>query len=202
MPFRRDIVACLTASLMLAASGSPRAQVAWASLLNNISGAADLIGKLADNVSEAVDKGLKTYDKVKLRQLKDLLRATLANMNELNGRKKTNLNEIDDYLAHNLGARSWAQLQANWKEIADRLEALTTSLGTINVQLIEGAGFENASDIVAALNQQKTMYLTLSTIAEPGGDDVDRFKATRQKLGDLMQNVQKLEGAIDRYVRQ
>jgi hypothetical protein len=78
-----------------------------------------------------------------------------------------------------------------------------TELSGKDQALVEGAGFEKASDLEAALNQQTRIYKQLPDMAAPKDEsERDTLSRVLSKLKLLVTDVVKLEGSIDAYVRQ
>jgi hypothetical protein len=70
-----------------------------------------------------------------------------------------------------------------------------------NNALVVGAGFANASDIVAALDAQKRTYEALSTMPEPNRQNIpQQITDVHKKLGNLITKFGDL-GNVDRKIR-
>jgi hypothetical protein len=93
-------------------------------------------------------------------------------------RKRENLQDIQDYLAKDPTAPTWTTIQDEWRDISNRLQSLMTELSGKDQALVEGAGFEKASDLEAALNQQTRIYKQLPDMAAPK-DESERDTLSR-----------------------
>ena len=86
--------------------------------------------------------------KSELERLRNTLLDALTEMNKTNSARKTNLDELNDYIEHTAGKPTWSQLLSSWELIAQKLSKLSSSLESTDQAMIIGAGFQNASALL------------------------------------------------------
>ena len=77
--------------------------------------------------------------------------ATLGAFQELNRLKGYNIRDLTDYVNKDPLAPKWSVIQDEWRKISVKLQAVLATIKEQSVQLVQGAGLSNASDLGAAL---------------------------------------------------
>jgi hypothetical protein len=174
----------------------------WAEVLKAVTGSEDVIGKLAKSIHDAVNEGVKTVDEFQLRAIRSSLDRIRSTMVTLNAKKRENIDALSDYLNHATWALPWSSIQEKWGEIGKLLSELIDDIDANNSSVVRATGFNNSTDLRAALDNQKAIYTKLSETPEPKSeDDLENAKKVNNKLLSLFTTVQNLENEIDTYLR-
>jgi hypothetical protein len=162
---------------------------------------ATVISAVTEQVNKAVSNGIGIYDKIKLAELRGTLQRIAGEMSSLNGDKRANIDAFRDYINKEPLADTWPTLQAQCKNISMELDELLAHLGSDNSVLLSGTDLATAGDLKALLLHQSSIYLRLSTLAEPiTDDDRKKFAAVIDKLDELLKKVVALESSIQVYL--
>jgi hypothetical protein len=123
------------------------------------------LSTITRNIKDATNDSISTYDVVSLRLFRGKLLELRDQVINVNTKKLLNLNDMQDYVENKSWHKNWRQLQNNWKEISNGLNALIPqiSVGTnVNVMTLAAA-----TELTTALGRQQQFYENLSTMSEP-----------------------------------
>lgn len=180
---------------------SPAFGILVVAIEQTINQSATVIANVTEQLNRAVANGTALYDKIKLRQLRRTLESIEGQMVSLNANKIRNIEAFKDYL-NNPSADNWQTIQGQCKVISLRLAELIGRLENDNTVLVKGTNLATAGDLKAALLQQSTIYLRLSTLGEPTTkEDRNKLRPVIDKLDELLKKVTALEMSIDDYLK-
>ncbi len=198
---RRSAVLKLCALSVVASSAQlfplPTARAMGWSDLVTLAGKLPSFSEITNDIKNATDNVIATYDAVTLRVWKAKLAYLRVDIIDLNALKSNNLQDIQNYLDSKPLHKSWSELQSAWSSIPKSIEDLKSEIHIGN----------NAVDMTAAtkikdvLSQQYDFYTALSTMQEPqNSQQLSQFRETVEDINGLYNQIKDLEKAIDDYV--
>jgi hypothetical protein len=170
----------------------------WTALLD-IADKLPSLSTITENVKQATNNALATYDIVALRFLRTKLSQLRQDTIDVNSMKIDDLQDMKDYLDKAPFHKKWSDLQTVWIKIPDRLAALSLEMNAGTSADIMSS--QAAATLKATLSRQQNFYTNLSTMPEPtDNQQLQQFAQIYGVMKSLVDQIQALETAIDDYL--